>query len=186
MPVQRAENSFDSNDLNVDKSVKSDNLQEKGKFTEVFESASNEYKKMKKSDVEQKSKSAVKGNEADRKIIISDNDSLKELKQKNKKLIGLRKVGPDSLNTKTKKVDNNEGLRKTKSDISNKTEISEEKNDLIKDLLSDDFSEVAVDITVERPEAGNIPSKSSSIPNSVGFSLESSETVSSVLLKGSV
>jgi len=171
MPVQRAENSFDSNDLNVDKSVKSDNLQEKGKFTEVFESASNDYKKMKKSDVEQKSKSAVKGNEAGKKDIISDNDSVKELKEKNRKLIGLRKI-----NT-------NEGLKKT---VSNKTEISEDKSDLIKDLLSDDYSEVAVDVTVERPEAGNIPSKSLFIPDSAGFSLESSEVGSSVLLKGSV
>ena len=174
MPVQRAENSFDSNDLNVDKSVKSDNLQEKGKFTEVFESASNDYKKMKKSDVEPKSKSAVKGNDADRKNIISDNDSVKELKEKNRKLIGLRKVGPDSLNTKIKKTNTTEGLKKT---VSNKTEISEGKSDLIKDFLSDDYSEVAVDVAVERPAAGNIPSKSS---------FESSELGSSVLSKGSV
>ncbi|MEA1911152.1 MAG: flagellar hook-length control protein FliK [Spirochaetota bacterium] len=191
MPVQRSENSFDSNDLNVDKSVKSDNLREKGKFTEVFESASNEYKKMEKSDVEQKSKSAVKEkstvkerstvkeNDADRKNIISDNDSVKELKQKNRKLIGLRKVGPGSLNTKIKETSTDEDLKKT---VSNKTEISEDKSDLIKDLLTDNYSEVAV----VNPEAGDIPSKSSSSSDSVGSSLESSEAGLTVMLKGPV
>jgi hypothetical protein len=56
MPLQRVNNSFDSNDSKLENSVASEDLQGKGKFSE---SASSKLEKKQKNDVNQKIKPAI-------------------------------------------------------------------------------------------------------------------------------
>ncbi|MCK5153711.1 MAG: flagellar hook-length control protein FliK, partial [Spirochaetales bacterium] len=172
MPLQRVDNSFDSNDSKMVRSVETDNLQSKGKFNEVFETASSEYKKMKKSDVEEKLKPAVEKNE----------DSEKQLKHKNEKLISLRKVGTDNLKAGLKKSKNSESPEENISGILDKSETVKVESNIAEELLSDNYSETIV----INPEAVDKSIESSIIPNDANFSRENSETVVSVDLKDSV
>ncbi len=172
MPLQRVDNSFDSNDSKMVRSVETDNLQSKGKFNEVFETASSEYKKMKKSDVEEKLKPAVEKNE----------DSEKQLKHKNEKLISLRKVGTDNLKAGLKKSKNSESPEENISGILDKSETVKVESNIAEELLSDNYSETIV----INPEAVDKSVESSIILNDVNISRGNFETGVSVDLKDSV
>ena len=154
MPMQRVEQNFDTSNSMMDKSVESDNLQGTGKFTEVFKSASSEYNKMQKSDVEQKSKSDVKTDK--RTDIESDTGSvetsIKQLEQKNKKLISLRKVGSDNSKSEFKKTKNIDSVKKNITDISKESDVFEIESFAALELPAD------INSVVLNPEAKSLES----------------------------
>lgn len=172
MPLQRADNSFDSNDSKMVRSVEHDNFQGSGKFAEVFESASSEYNKMEKNDIEKKSKPAVKRSK----------NSDKQLEQKNGKLISLRKIRPNQLKSelkKTKKTKKNEKIENPTGNISTKIEIIGVGNIKTEEILTDNYG----DGVIINPEDKS--AELSLIPNIVNFSAEFNEAGSPEKLKGS-
>lgn len=183
MPMQRVDNSFDTSNSMMVKSVESDNLQETGKFTEVFESASSEYKKMQKSDVEQKSKSVVPGDEDNRTGINSDKDSVKQLEQKNDKLISIRKIKVGSLSGNLKG-----GLKKTKNSESikeNITDMTKESNAV--ELENSSALELPADsnpiVLISEPAVKS--SESLIIPDAVNSFIDTSGAITSDKIKSS-
>ncbi len=141
MPVQRVDNSFDTSNSMMVKSVESDNLQELGKFTEVFESASTEYKKMQKSDVEKKSKSVVVRDEEKKTSLESEKDSFKQLEQKNEELISLGKIryGNSSGKSKVeiKKTKKSESIKENITDITKEFNAVELESTVVQELHTD-------------------------------------------------
>jgi flagellar hook-length control protein FliK len=169
MPVQRVDNSFDSNDYRLVESAKADNLQDKGKFSEVFDSASSEFKKMNKNDLDHKVKLAVINKEGNRVDKVVPEVSSKGLLQKSKKLISLRKIGFDVLKGSVKKSLKRERPEDNITQISNKINFeSSEQEELSGVVLSDKFiinpeiedkpAEISVftNIAMEFSEAGSL------------------------------
>ncbi|MCK5672570.1 MAG: flagellar hook-length control protein FliK [Spirochaetales bacterium] len=154
MPMQRVEQNFDTSNSMMDKSVESDNLQGTGKFTEVFKSASSEYNKMQKSDVEQKSKSDVKTDKRTDKESDTGSveTSIKQLEQKNKKLISLRKVGSDNSKSEFKKTKNIDSVKKNITDISKESDVFEIESFAALELPAD------INSVVLNPEAKSLES----------------------------
>lgn len=168
MPLQRVDNSFDSNDSKMGKSVASENLQEKGNFSEVFESASSKIEKKQKNDVKQKLKPAVTNNEGIREGSKLSKKPLTHFNLKNEKLIGLKRIGPDLSKTKMGKiVKSKESIKK----IINKVEISELKENQSEEISSDNFDESKVN----HPEALEKLPDSIQISDSINFPAATSD-----------
>lgn len=184
MPMQRVDNSFNTSNSMMVKSVESDNLQGKGKFTEVFESASSEYKKMQKSDVEQKSKSAIKTNTDKRTDKEPDTgaveNSVKQLDHKNEKLISPGKVGSGNLKPELKKTKNVESVKENITDISKESDTLDIESFAALELPADSNS------VVLNSDAEDKPSESLIVPGDVNSFVEISGAVALDKLKGPV
>ena len=197
MPMQRADNSFDSNDSKMVRSVEYDNVQDAGKFTKVFESASSRSKKMQKSDVDKKPKPAVYKETA----VFNEEEKIIGLDSKNEKLIGLRKINPNNLKVETKKSKN---LITESLDNSTNLESINSENNKSEEVVSDNYSEallinpaaeaeteaeteaVTEAETVIEAEAKDNSNEKLFVPNSISISMESSEAVVPGKLKDSV
>lgn len=182
IPLQRVDNSFDYNDSKLVRSVDSDNLQGKGKFNEVFESASSEFKKMQKSDVEKKIKPAAEKTKKNEINSDKSTDSKKQLKKKDVKLVIPGKIVTDNLKVRLKKKENSENLKVNITDISAKAPGVKEDSKQKEDLISDNYS----DAVVLNPEAVEKSAESSIIPIELSFSKDSVETGISVEFSDSV
>ncbi|MDA3941823.1 MAG: flagellar hook-length control protein FliK [Spirochaetia bacterium] len=179
MPLQRVNNSFDSNDSKLENSVASEDLQGKGKFSEVFESASSKLEKKQKNDVNQKIKPAMvktEGNHLGSKI---SEESPSPFKLKNEKLIGLKKIGSDFSKNRVKKIENSEHSKRNVLELSNKVKTEE----LGKNVFEEISLGGSVVINTETPERLH---ESLHIPGSINTSLEGSEAGTGQQLKSSV
>jgi len=178
MPLNKVDNSFDSNDSKMIKSVEYDSSQGKGEFTEAFESASSEFNKMQKNNVKKNRKTPVK-KEDDRISEDIDKDLAKELKQKNTKLIGLSKMGFDTRNVSFKKTKPDEASNDNILDILEKSNTIKVESSVEEELLADNYS----DLIVLNPESDNKSSDPLIIPDKGNDLLETSEAVISDQLK---